>query len=128
MNSELARFFRANEPELVLKSFPEGSEQMRFQCLDCDGYRIGSLVFEHVLFVCLATREERYKEVEIHSCATVIDKYPWLEPIIPHEGVVVELQSALDDEDSALPPFGDNRVGLVVCRSVHYESEQKPGR
>ena len=128
MYQNIIDFFQANEPELVLISYSRGGNVAKFQCLDCDGYRLGYLNFENVRFLCVATQEESFNGINIYSISDIPDEFAWVRTYIPSGYILAVMQSALDEEDSGLPVFSERRAGLILCSGIFFEKERNLGR
>jgi hypothetical protein len=127
MITELMRLFADNEPELVLQSYEDS--QAIFRLLDCDGYRLGTMVCKEVQSLCVTTRWERYRVIGVFSVADAPEEFRWLASAAPSDVMIVRLEP-LDDslDESQLPRIGEKRCGYITCETVLYQEELDPGR
>ena len=126
MIEAIAKVFRDSEPELNLVSYSE-KHDARFQLLDCDGYRLGNVVFEGVHLLCVTTRWRSYSEIDAVAVAELDDAFSWLKETVPEDYLLVSITPSLNDNDEQ-SPLPNNRKGYIVCRSLTFEGETLPGR
>lgn len=122
----LNRFFHANEPSFELVSYED--HVTRVQLHDCDEYRIGRLIFSDTSLLCIGTQEESYRSIQIYGENDLPPDFVWLQSSIPRGRILVVLDAARDEEDSNMPPIGNQRRGFIVCGEVSFEEETNRGR
>lgn len=129
---QLVEFFRLNEPQVVLASY-SSNHTATLQFLDCDDYRIGTLVCEVVFLLCITTQVLEYGRVSICRKGGLPEGFAWLEHLFTSEDLLIvmyplEEEDDDDDEQPLLPAIGGRAVAYIVCKSAHYEKETNPGR
>jgi hypothetical protein len=129
MIEAIAKVFRDNEPQLNLVSYSD-KHDARFQVLDCDGYRLGNVVFEGVYLLCVITRWRSYGEIVAVPVAELEDAFSWLRETVPEDYLLVSITASLNDSDEQSPLLmtSNKRKGYIVCRSLAFEEETSPGR
>jgi hypothetical protein len=120
---EIEKLFISSEPELELIRFQNFTAT--FQLCDIDGYRIGKLVFEEVLSMCISWQS--YDKISILN-ANEVSKTGMLK-IIPDEYVLIVFNPVKNGfEEELLPNCNGNLVAFIVCKVFRFEEETNAGR
>lgn len=118
---KLETIFRANEPEIVLESVRSDGSEVRLLLRDCDGYRLGVLVFSDVQVLCVTTQWETFDSFSCHGKENVPDSFGWLE-----NGIAVGyrlfcfIRPEDEAEESVLPVVGGVRQAFVIAKNVEF--------
>lgn len=118
---EIESLFRLNEPELTLESssVDPGGIEVRLLLKDCDGYRLGGLLFSQVKMVCLTTQSETFNSFFCYDQADVPADFDWLKSgVTAGFRLFCFVRSEVEDNESVLPLVGEARQAFVVAGSV----------
>jgi hypothetical protein len=129
MNKEIQRIFFSNEPQMILISYDK-NHQAIFQLLDCDGYRIGKLLFNDVLILAVTTQWQSYEKIDIFSLKEFQHKNSEMFQKVPEDYQIVFF-TPLCEKDSlfiGLPRIDQESKGYIVCKSLIFEEEINLGR
>jgi hypothetical protein len=124
----LQAVFHRYEPAIVLQSYSR-DHAARLQLLDVDEYRVGTMVCDEVIALCIPTRFQSFSSLSIYSDpGGMPGEFSWLSGLKGFLLIVMEPLCEDEDYEPLLPVIGAQRLAYIICRSAHYESEQNPGR
>ena len=123
MMDQIKTLFHANEPEIALESAGLDGSELRLLLRDCDGYRLGTLVFSEVQLVCLTTQWETFESISTFGESELPNEFAWLrEGIAAGYRLYRFIRSEDEDDESVLPLFGESRQAFIVAKSIRLTS------